>query len=83
MFTVASRAADPGEAGARVAAVEVALDDILDDRPEMPVLLLPCQTLCPEVELGARTYSGFAFRHLLWRPRPRHSTSPSRLIPAR
>jgi len=40
MFTVAVRAADPGEAGARIAAVEIALDDILDDRPEMAVLLL-------------------------------------------
>jgi len=40
MFTAAVRAADPGEAGARVAAVEVALDDLLDHRPEMTVLLL-------------------------------------------
>ena len=34
MFTVAVRTADSGEAGARVAAVEIALDDLLDDRPE-------------------------------------------------
>jgi hypothetical protein len=40
LFTVAVRTADPGEAGARIAAVEIALDDILDDRPEMAVLLL-------------------------------------------
>lgn len=40
MFTVAVRTADPGEAGARIAAVEIALDDLLDDRPEMTVLLL-------------------------------------------
>ncbi len=37
---MAVRAADPGEARAGVAAVEVALDDLLDDRPEIPVLLL-------------------------------------------
>jgi hypothetical protein len=40
MFTAAIRAADPGEAGTRVAAVEIALDDLLDDRPELAVLLL-------------------------------------------
>ena len=40
VFRMAVRAADPGEARARVAAVEVALDDLLDDRPEIPVLLL-------------------------------------------
>jgi len=40
MFTVAVRAADPGETGARIAAVEIALDDLLDHRPEMTVLLL-------------------------------------------
>jgi hypothetical protein len=40
MFTVAVRAADPGEAGARMPAVEIALDDLLDDRPEMTELLL-------------------------------------------
>jgi hypothetical protein len=37
---MAVRAADPGEAGARIAAVEIALDDLPDDRPEMTVLLL-------------------------------------------
>jgi hypothetical protein len=37
---MAVQAADPGEAGARIAAVEVALDDFLDDRPIMTVLLL-------------------------------------------
>jgi hypothetical protein len=40
MFTVAVRAADPGETGARIAAVDVALDDLPDHRPEMAVLLL-------------------------------------------
>jgi len=40
LFTVAVRTADPSEAGARIAAVEIALDDLLDDRPEMTVLLL-------------------------------------------
>jgi hypothetical protein len=40
MFTVAVRTADPGEAGARIGAVEVALNDFPDDRPEMTVLLL-------------------------------------------
>jgi len=40
MFTVAVRAADPGEAGARIAAIEVTLDDFPDDWPEMTVLLL-------------------------------------------
>jgi hypothetical protein len=33
-------AADPGEAGARIAEIEVTLDDLLDDRPEMTILLL-------------------------------------------
>jgi hypothetical protein len=32
--------ANQGEAAARVAAIEVALDHLLDDRPEIPVLLL-------------------------------------------
>jgi len=36
----AARTPDPGEAGARVAAVEIALDDLLDHRPEMTALLL-------------------------------------------
>jgi hypothetical protein len=40
MFTVAVRTADSGKARARIAAVEVALDDFPDDRPEMTVLLL-------------------------------------------
>jgi hypothetical protein len=34
MFTTTVRAADLGEAGARIAAVEIALDDLPDDRPE-------------------------------------------------
>jgi len=34
------RAADPGEARARVAAVEIALDHLLDDRSEKTVLPL-------------------------------------------
>jgi len=37
---MAVRAADPGEARAGVAAVEVALDDLLNDRPEISELLL-------------------------------------------
>ena len=40
LFTVAVRTADPSEAGARVAAVEIAFDDLPDHRPEMTVLLL-------------------------------------------
>jgi hypothetical protein len=40
MFTAAVRAADPGEAGARIAAIEVPLGDFPDDRPEMTGLLL-------------------------------------------
>ena len=35
---MAIRAADPGEARARVAVVEVTLDDLLDDRPKIPAL---------------------------------------------
>jgi hypothetical protein len=34
------RAADPGESALRIAAVEIALDDLLDDRPEKTVLSL-------------------------------------------
>jgi hypothetical protein len=34
LFTVAVRTADPSEAGARITAVEIALDNLLDDRPE-------------------------------------------------
>jgi hypothetical protein len=46
---MAVRAADPGEAGARIAAVEIALDDLPDDRPEMTVLLLEAALLgCQE-----------------------------------
>lgn len=37
---MAVRTADPGEAGARIAAVEIALDDFLEDRPEMSARLL-------------------------------------------
>ena len=40
MFRPAAWAADPGEAAAGVAAVQVALDDILDDRPEISVVPL-------------------------------------------
>ena len=39
-FRMAVGTADAGEPAARVAAVEVALDDFLDDGPEEPVLLL-------------------------------------------
>ena len=39
-FRVAVRTADAGKAAARVAAVEVALHDFLDNRPEEAVLLL-------------------------------------------
>ncbi len=34
------QAADPGEAGARVGAIEVTLDDLPDDRPEIAVFPL-------------------------------------------
>jgi hypothetical protein len=37
VFPVAVGTADPGKARARVAAVEIALDDLPDDRPEIPV----------------------------------------------
>jgi len=37
---MAVRAADPGEALAGVAAVEITLYDFLGDRPEIPILLL-------------------------------------------
>jgi len=40
MFGPAARAPDPGKAAAGVAAVEIALDDILDDRPEEAVFPL-------------------------------------------
>jgi hypothetical protein len=59
MFTVTVRTADPGEAGARIATVEIALDDLLDDRPEMTVLLLKAGLVgCQEpVEAMERTMS--------------------------
>ena len=48
-FTVAVRATDPGEAGTGVSAVEITLDDLLDDGPEMTVLLLEAAlVLCQE-----------------------------------
>ena len=40
MFRPAARTADPGEPAARIAAVEVLHDDVLDDRPEVAVGLL-------------------------------------------
>jgi hypothetical protein len=40
MFTLAVGTRDAGEPAARVAAVEVALDNLLDDRPEVPVFPL-------------------------------------------
>jgi len=40
MFGPAARAPDPGKSAAGVAAVEIALDDVLDDRPEEAVFPL-------------------------------------------
>jgi hypothetical protein len=40
MFCPAARAPDPSKSAAGVAAVEIALDDILDDRPEEAVFPL-------------------------------------------
>ena len=40
MFRPAVRAADPGKAAAGVAAVEIALDHILNDRPEISIFPL-------------------------------------------
>jgi len=37
MFCPAARAPDPSKSAARIAAVEIALDDIVDDRPEEAV----------------------------------------------
>jgi hypothetical protein len=61
MFTVAVRAADPGEARARIAAVEIALDDLPDDRPEMAALIRfateDCKACTPS-RSGFRRQSG-------------------------
>jgi hypothetical protein len=40
MFRPTARTADPGEPAAWIAAVEVFFDDILDDRPEIPIFPL-------------------------------------------
>jgi len=40
VFRTAAGAPDPGKARAGVAAVEITLDHLFDDRPEKPVLLL-------------------------------------------
>ena len=40
MFCPAARAPNPGKAAARIAAVQIALDDVLDDRTEIAVCLL-------------------------------------------
>ena len=40
VFRMTVRTTDAGESATRVAAVEVALDDLLNDRPEEAVLLL-------------------------------------------
>jgi len=40
MFRPAAWAPDPGKAAARIAAIEIALDDLLDDRPEKAVFPL-------------------------------------------
>jgi hypothetical protein len=37
MFRMTVRTADPGKARAGVAAVEIALDDLLNDLPEKPI----------------------------------------------
>lgn len=46
---MAVRTADPGKARAGVAAVEVTLDDLFDDRPKIPVLLLEAALHIPSV----------------------------------
>ena len=51
MFRMAVRAADPGKARARVPAVEIALDDFPDDRPEIPILLLEPALVLPQEPL--------------------------------
>jgi len=43
---MAVRTADAGEPAARIAAVEAALDHLLDDRPEKTVLLLEAALIC-------------------------------------
>jgi hypothetical protein len=40
VFRMTVRATDPGKARARVSAIEVALDNFLDDRSEIPIFLL-------------------------------------------
>jgi len=40
MICPAARTADPGESAARIAAIKILLDDVLDDRPEIPILPL-------------------------------------------
>ena len=39
-FLTTVRTPDPGKPALRVAAVEITLDHLLDDRPEIPVILL-------------------------------------------
>jgi hypothetical protein len=51
VFPAAIRAADPGEARAGVAAVEVALDDFSDDRPEISVFPLEAPLVLDEEEV--------------------------------
>jgi hypothetical protein len=51
VFPVTLRAADPGEARAGIAAVEVTLDDFPDDRPEIPVFPLEAPLVFDEEQL--------------------------------
>jgi hypothetical protein len=52
LFRVAVRTADPGKARAGVAAVEVAVDDFTDDRPEIPAFPLEAPLVFDEVDAG-------------------------------
>jgi len=68
------RAADPGEPRAGVAAVEVALDDLLHDRPEIPVLLLEAALVFgqePVEVMEQRPVEGRALR-MAWAIDSRH-----------
>jgi hypothetical protein len=45
---MAIRTADAGKAAARIAAIQIALDDFLDDRPEKTILLLEAALILGE-----------------------------------
>jgi hypothetical protein len=52
---MAVRTPDPGKARAGVAAVEVTLDDLLDDRSEIPILLLEASPIIGQETLIQET----------------------------